>query len=472
MPEEGGGGRTLLLYGVGGAAAVSGALWAASRASPTFALYWRLWRTLGQVAAGRLVGRASEPLRRLLPLPPLPGDDTVSASWLTSVLRRHGMLEAGARVDRVRLETWTGEAFGGGHGSTCRVVVEYSAGHSRSGKSAAGVNPPSLVLKRSHGGVLRAWTAVAGGQQREVLFHRHFGEELAVILDAPLYGAVGPGGFALLTPEVGGTPLHRYMGAQLEFFGMLSPQALGSFTAVDALMEAFRAAAALHASHWNDPALLATPWLKGAGWYRGTDRGAWEQGMELARTAWARLKALDLQGGLGFALSAKLAAVIDASYARSTWEAFQAALADPAAPFALIHGDFHAQNMMLRASGRSLSVFDWSEVGPGCPLTDLGQMMISDVRPEVWRSHGQELLHGYWRALVDGGVDARAFPFERCCELYETAGVQKWLWLFPIMAKFVPPASLVFFQSQLEAFIADHGDHPSYQIHSSMLLLV
>lgn len=477
-------GKTLLIASAGGAAALYGIIWTASRLSPAFDLHFHLWRTLGRCALGRTLAVVSAPARALLPLPPLPGDAAVSTQWITQLLRRKGLLEPGTVVSEARLETWTGEAFGGGHGSTCRVVLTYtglgSVGKPPPATHHHSANPATLVLKRSSEVLLRGWAAIASGQQREVLFHRRFGIELDEILDAPLFSSVQLGGFFLLTPEVEGTPLHRYMGAQLEFFGMLSSQTLGSLTAVDALREAFQAAAVLHASHWNDGALKRLRWLKGSAWYEGRDRGSWEQGMELSFRAWENLKRLHNEGSLGFELSAKLARVIDASFARSTWDSFQASIQHPDHPFALIHGDFHAQNMMLRAAcknagrkgGAALSVFDWSEVGPGCPMTDLGQMMISDVPREVWKSHGLDLVKDYWNALLARGVDEYSFPFDRCWALFETAGVQKWIWLFPIMAKFVPPHTLVFFQRQLEAFIADHGDYDSYQIHSSMLLLL
>jgi len=381
-------------------------------------------------------------------------------------------------VSSARLETWTGEAFGGGHGTACRVVIDYVGINAAAGGAKA---PPSLVMKTSPGNLRRLVGMMAGGQNREVFFHRRFGAELRAILGDVLHGTSDPSGFVLLSEEVKGTPLHRYLGAQLEFFGLEAPPEAREVQQtkrgpVDALKEAFSAAAVLHASHWNDSTLKEIPWLKGAAWYRGGDRASWEQGMALTQRQWRKVKQLHSEEVLGFELSAKLSRIIDASFARSTWEAFQATISDPSQPFALIHGDFHAQNMLWRAqtgdSHGTVCMFDWSEVGPGGPLTELGQMMISDVHPEVWREHDAKLVRCYWEQLVERGVDRAEFPFEACWSLYETEGVQKWIWLFPIMFMFAPASMMVYFQNQLEAFIVDHGDYDSYEIHSSMLLLM
>eukprot|EP00951_Prasinocladus_malaysianus_P029488 scaffold272735_cov41-Prasinocladus_malaysianus.AAC.1 len=120
--------------------------------------------------------------------------------------------------------------------------------------------------------------------------------------------------------------------------------------------------------------------------------------------------------------------------------------------------------------GSSICMFDWSDVGVGEPLTELGQMMISDVPPEVWRKHDMDLVREYWEGLVSQGVDPNEFTFDRCWERYTVGGVQKWIWLYGIMGLFFPPNTLKFFADQLLAFIEDHGDLPSYEIHSTAFI--
>ncbi len=47
-------------------------------------------------------------------------------------------------------------------------------------------------------------------------------------------------------------------------------------------------------------------------------------------------------------LSPRLVGIIDRSFAESSWAGLQAHVRDPAVPFTLCHGDFHAANMFLR----------------------------------------------------------------------------------------------------------------------------
>jgi hypothetical protein len=107
---------------------------------------------------------------------------------------------------------------------------------------------------------------------------------------------------------------------------------------------------------------------------------------------------------------------------------------------------------------------DWSEIGVWEPTADLGQTMISDVKPAVWREHDRRLVKMYWDRLVQNGVDASKFPFETCWKGYEVGGVQKWIWMFAFMSGFdkVPPVAVQYFHDQLLSFIEDHGDYPSY----------
>jgi hypothetical protein len=45
-----------------------------------------------------------------------------------------------------------------------------------------------------------------------------------------------------------------------------------------------------------------------------------------------------------------------------------------------------------------------SEVGPWEPTTDLGQLIISDVRPAVFVPHMRALVQTYWDRLVSKGT--------------------------------------------------------------------
>lgn len=131
-------------------------------------------------------------------------------------------------------------------------------------------------------------------------------------------------------------------------------------------------------------------------------------------------------------LSPKLRRIMDMSFANTSWAKLQAHLRDPLVPFTLTHGDFHAGNMRFKphesgdvARGR-LFLFDWSEVGLWEPTADLGQMLISDVKPEVFKPHSRALVRAYWDRLQELGVREETYTFERCWDAFCRGGVEKW----------------------------------------------
>ncbi len=89
--------------------------------------------------------------------------------------------------------------------------------------------------------------------------------------------------------------------------------------------------------------------------------------MRRGLAAWNTTKAKFSGAESKVKLSAKLTAVIDASFAATSWAKLQAHLHNPSVPFTLTHGDFHSANMFLlpgEVSPASVCMFDWSEVGP------------------------------------------------------------------------------------------------------------
>ena len=98
------------------------------------------------------------------------------------------------------------------------------------------------------------------------------------------------------------------------------------------------------------------------------------------------------------------------------------------------------------------------------PISDLVQYIISDVPTEVRRVHEMDILRAYWIRLIEKGVNAEEFTWERCIELYKN-GLDRWLWLYPLLAfyKYVPE----YFHSQIDGFLQDHSpDATSFPIIS------
>lgn len=232
----------------------------------------------------------------------------------------------------------------------------------------------------------------------------------------------------------------------------------------------YRQAAEMHAVHWCDKRLLQLSWLKGAAWFQGRGRDDWEAAINRARNDWKRVKTLHPS----LELSAKLICVIDASLARASWKALQQHLSDPAVPFTLCHGDFHAANMFIKgneAKAFEISQFDWSEVGPWEPVADLVQTLISDVKPDVFSHHSKDLVRVYWDRLIECGVDPKSYTFAQCWESFCRRGPERWVWVFCALAAFpgVPDVAVKYFHDQLLAFIEAHGDYDYYQLKPVVL---
>lgn len=223
-------------------------------------------------------------------------------------------------------------------------------------------------------------------------------------------------------------------------------------------------AARLHAKYWNDSSLLSVKWLKSVNWFHQRDKAMWTLAMRRAQSSWERAKSETLSGCSGWKCSERLIAIVDRSFSLSTWETLQLYLRDRRdAPFTLTHGDFHAANMFWRRGTSSLILVDWSEVGVWDPTTDIGQMMISDIKPQLRRTIERSLLGHYWRELIRGGVSPSEYPFDLCWKSYEVRSVERWIWIFAVIAGLsLPAAAKQYFHDQLLEFINDHGSDPFY----------
>eukprot|EP01006_Ploeotia_vitrea_P020959 TRINITY_DN53285_c0_g1_i1.p1 TRINITY_DN53285_c0_g1~~TRINITY_DN53285_c0_g1_i1.p1 ORF type:complete len:133 (+),score=5.52 TRINITY_DN53285_c0_g1_i1:92-490(+) len=98
-------------------------------------------------------------------------------------------------------------------------------------------------------------------------------------------------------------------------------------------------------------------------------------------------------------------------------------------------------------------VSDWPEVGfQSFPGTELGQMAISDIQPELRRQHEKSWLEAYLAEL-----NQPEYTYEMLLEDYRTGGIEKWLSMLSFICGFgCPPVMVQFFHDQLEAFVLDH----------------
>ena len=229
------------------------------------------------------------------------------------------------------------------------------------------------------------------------------------------------------------------------------------------LKEIYIKAAEMHAIYWNDRSLLNKKWLKYADWYEGKGQATWSLGIKGSKRYWDKAK-IEMKSSLASVKwSPKLISIIDKSYENSTWEKVQEQLKDPKIPFTLAHGDFHASNMLYKSLKNEFAWLDWSEIGIWEPMVDIGQIIISDVQPEVRRKHERNLIKIYWDNLINNGVSATEYTFEQCWKSYQVSPIERWIWMFAILTGFgLPPKAIQYFHDQLLFFIEDHSDQPYY----------
>jgi len=129
-------------------------------------------------------------------------------------------------------------------------------------------------------------------------------------------------------------------------------------------------------------------------------------------------------------------------------------------------------NFSLNSTNKTdnpLILVDWSEFGIWEPTTDLGQMVISDVKTDLWKNHEKEILLEYWNTLIKQGVSAEKYPYQQFWKEFCTAPVERWIWCFCILVDGfgIPDIAIQYFHDKILDFIESHGDYPSYLIKAT-----
>jgi len=456
--------------------------------------------------------------------PPRCGTDAITEPWLEMALSRAGLLKDGTAVAGIRLEKLTENR--GLRGVMLTLDVQYrttaetgatsgkalsraasvaasnqdrkrsrrktggaayeaadfdddastTGGRASDAPGPAAMNPAKLILKTVlFHSVEHRYDMLVAGNHREATYYgsdlERLGRFSGGVRVLHAHSSATSGESVIIMEDLrsarpGALGLNYYCGNQVWGIPAEVKAAMAPQKPERLLQELFARAADMHAPFWGDAALMASPWLKGADWYRGENRAAWTLAVKVGRQAWEKAKSF--RGAA--VLSPALVGIVDRSFAASSWERLQTRLQDSRIPFTLTHGDFHAANALWqpptardRPTGE-LFLVDWSEVGIWEPLTDLGQTMISDVSVEVRRKHERALLRAYWERLTGGPATratAAALPFERCWELYARHSPERWIFMFALLASMpnLPDSATTYFHDQLLAFITDHAEH-------------
>eukprot|EP01133_Synstelium_polycarpum_P008358 gene8358-9816_t len=354
---------------------------------------------------------------------------------------------------------------GGMTGDIVRIELEWSERAIQEAHTKNIVLPPSIVMKCVGNTFKSHVSALALGMGREGIFYSEQASFRAQFVPVTYYatGSLEYGTFVVLMEDLskGCFNLCRLLGNQCWGDANIPPAIAARFDSVEAISTVFRRIADFHAHFWQERALLDRPWLKNTNWLQGNDQAKWEEGLTQIMPKWASL----VTSGAGITWSQLFVDTGNSMLARSSWNAYRniVNIDTPTTAFTLTHGDYHAGNMLWNTSlvdgnteDTPFYLVDWSEVGVGCPFTELSQFMISNVPTDIRRSYELNLFRIYWERLVELGVSTEYFQFDICYERYILGGIERWIQLFALMGASIPPNAVQYFHDQIADFILDH----------------
>jgi hypothetical protein len=302
---------------------------------------------------------------------PIVRPEQVDAAWMTAALGRAGLPGRVVAVQGKRVGT-------GQVGLSVRFDLTWADAPADAPATVVGKFAAADPVSREAG--IRF-----GNYVREVNFYRELAATALVAtprclhadIDAGIDGASGE--FVLLMEDLA----PAVQGDQT--VGLTLPQ----------VVLALDEAAKLHASHWGDDALDATPWFfEGAAAPRTID-GAVVEGL------WAGFRAR-----YGDRVTADDVRIGDAIV--RDFEKYKFGYRGPKC---LTHNDFRPDNMMFGtpAGGRPVTVVDWQTLGYGCCMADVAYFLAGALPLEQRRANERALLQGYHARLCALGVTGYGF---------------------------------------------------------------
>jgi hypothetical protein len=304
----------------------------------------------------------------------------VDAAWLTTALRRAGVL------GQAKVASVTARAVGNGLvGDSFRFALTYEG-------DATGA-PASVVGKfAAMDPASKASGVSLGLYAREVAFYRELAATVKISTPRAFVAEIDPASqdFVLLFEDL--TPARQ--GDQLTGCSLEDAQT--------ALTEA----AALHGPRWGDPALLSLDWL--------------------GSRAAADAAVLGMLPGVLTAFQDRYAGVLEPEF-MLVCEQLPAVMshlrADGSAPATVQHGDFRLDNILFDVQGgrRPMATLDWQTVGVGPGLVDVAYFLSASLPHDVRRDHEADLVRGYHAALIGHGV--RDYDWEACWRDYRRFAV-------------------------------------------------
>ena len=400
---------------------------------------------------------------------PTPTNPIPEANWLTAILRKTGSIPNDVSVEEVT-ESKDGRL---GKGNIVPYNIQYRKLETAQDNDniVSGNFPQSLIVKYAVSGAATENEFDKGGLvnienrffkfltiAREGWFLQEMIKHDKTTFSPPqIYHSIAdfvePEGMFIAMEDLRTTTirLDQFLGAQggtqieddkCNAKAKMSPN--------EAWKQAFEEVAITHARYWNMDKSISNEFqkrLKSAQWMKGDRREEWETSLKACRLAW--------NGTDKSYMSERVISFVTKCLDTATFD--RAIKHMNKSPKTLVHGDFHAKNLFWHEHKKCVIMTDFSEVGIGNPISDLGQYVISDVETDVRRTYEKEVLYAYWTKLttVPGGkVDPAEYPFSQCWESYKKDALDRFIWFFPMLAYMNWNSK--FFHDQIDGFLVDH----------------
>ncbi|MDR3508561.1 MAG: phosphotransferase [Caulobacteraceae bacterium] len=311
-----------------------------------------------------------------------PDPARIDPAWMTTALRRAGVLKAARVTDLAITPVGNGLV-----GDSFRFTLTYDQDEAGAPATVVGKFPAANPASRQSGSAHMLYV-------REVSFYRELASTVAINTPRPYVAEIDPAtdDFTLIFEDL--APARQ--GDQL------------SGCSIEDARTAMAEAAALHAPRWADPTLEALDWL--------AIRPAQLQPMVLGALPGIIALFKDrYEGQLEpefMALVEKLPPTLAAIHA------------DPSSPRTLQHGDFRLDNMLFDVQGgrKPMATLDWQTLALAPGLIDVAYFLSAGIDPQARREHERDLVRFYHDELTRRGVTG--FDWEACWRDYRRYTIQ------------------------------------------------
>lgn len=177
-------------------------------------------------------------------------------------------------------------------------------------------------------------------------------------------------------------------------------------------------------SNWNNDELKKEFWMKQ--YDEAVGHGHYDEGMMHLQTAymWKQYReALVSPRHPMLHVSDNTLACMDAIFDAWTYQNVTQEWESPSYNWGLTHGDFHSGQVMINPSNLTdMIMLDWEFTGiMGNPAIDMASW-IALVPPSFAEAHEEDMVRGYWQALIEEGVDPEEYTFEQLWSDYGIYG--------------------------------------------------